>query len=622
MILLFYILLLAPLSAFFISLLFSNEKERSIYLTAISAVLVNYVTIIVAAVYWIQNGFEPLVIEGPTLYHSGHTNLGLHFMIDGFGLAYFFTASFLTGVIINFSKTYVHREKGYKRFYNNIIFFYFGISLVLLSGNLETLFIGWEILGVTSFFLIGFYRERYLPVKNALKVVSLYRIADLAILLAIWLSHHYFESSVMFHDMNNMYSSHDHILSDTYYIYLIPGFLLLAAMIKSTQFPFSSWLPRAMEGPTTSTSIFYGSLSAHIGVFLLIRTAPFWESNYWFHFIIGIVGVITAIVCSLIARVQPSIKTEIAYSSSAQIGVMFIEVACGLYWLAIIHFIGNALLRSHQLLISPSVLSYKIHQQMFHFSPMAIQGKESFWDKVKLSLYILSVKEFNLDTFMYNFFWNPFKKMGAWTQILSIKMTLSIFLPIYIIGMYLIYNQHLISDGLYLYLPFILALLSFFLILKAFVERASIFNAWFFVIMSQLYVSLALGFNEVFDVKEIYLFISGILIFGFIGFLVIYILHKKNEAIDLDEFHGHIREYPGLALVFLISSLAILGFPISPTFIGEELLLNHVHENQFFLLILLIINLILVSWSIYRLYSRLFRGQHKSDYHDFAYKSS
>jgi len=93
---------------------------------------------------------------------------------------------------------------------------------------------------------------------------------------------------------------------------------------------------------------------------------------------------------------------------------MFIEISVGLYWIAIIHFIGNAMLRSHQLLISPSILSYKIHDQFFHFNPPAQQKKDSFMDKLKLTLYILSIKEFNLDTFMFNYLWNPLKKMGNW----------------------------------------------------------------------------------------------------------------------------------------------------------------------------------------------------------------
>jgi NADH:ubiquinone oxidoreductase subunit 5 (subunit L)/multisubunit Na+/H+ antiporter MnhA subunit len=115
-----------------------------------------------------------------------------------------------------------------------------------------------------------------------------------------------------------------------------------------------------MEGPTPSSAIFYGSLSIHFGVFLLLRTMPFWEQQPVARFMIGGVGVITAILGYLIAKAQPSIKTQIAYASVSQIGIMFVEVALGLQTLALIHFVGNAFLRTYQLLVSPSVVSYMI----------------------------------------------------------------------------------------------------------------------------------------------------------------------------------------------------------------------------------------------------------------------
>jgi len=619
---LFYTLLATPFLALIISFLFSNEQEKAIFGISITGIVINYIVLIIMAIIWIMGGFEPIFMQGPVLFHTGKADFSISFLIDGYSLIYLLTATFLTGIIVVFSKNYIHREKGFKRFFNNIKFFYFGLLVVLMSGNLETLFVGWEILGVTSFFLIGFYRDRYLPVKNALKVISVYRIADIALLLGIWLSHHYFGYSINFKDLDGLHSPHHHIINETIYLYLIPGLFLLAAMVKSAQFPFSSWLPRAMEGPTTSSSIFYGSLSAHIGVFLLIRTSPFWEGNYWFHFIIGGIGLITVLLASSTAKVQSTIKTQIAYSSLAQIGLMFIEVAFGWYWLAMIHFMGNAMLRSHQLLISPSILSYKIHDQFFHFNPPVQQGKESFLDKLKLTLYILSIKEFNLDTFMYNFLWNPLKKIGNGINLLPPKITFGIYIPIYLIGLYGIYHREIVPESIINYLPELFAFLGLILILKSFVKRKSVVVAWLLIIVSQLFLSLSFGFNEVFDFSQVHLYLSGIILSGGIGLFVIYKLKKKNKDINLNQFHGHNYEFPGLAFLFILACLGISGFPITPTFIGEDLLLGHIRENQFPLLVLLILCLALDGIVVFRIYSRLFLGQHKSSCHDFAYRSS
>lgn len=620
--LLLYSLLLVPFLALIISFLLTNENEKGIFTISIVSVVFNYVVLIALLIIWINGDFAPIFLQGLTLYNTGKVDFAFCFLIDGYSLVYLLTATFLTGIIVVFSKDYVHREKWYKRFFNNILFFYFGLFIILMSGNLETFFVGWEILGVTSFFLIGFYRERYLPIKNALKVASLYRVADIAVLLGIWLCHHYFGFSINFRDLDGLHSPQPHIISETLYLYLIPGMFLLAAMVKSAQFPFSSWLPRAMEGPTTSSSIFYGSLSAHIGVFLLIRTSPFWEGNYWFHFIIGGIGLLTVILSSGIAMVQSTIKTQISYSSIAQIGLMFIEVSLGWYWLAIIHFVGNAMLRTHQLLISPSILSYKIHDQFFHFIQPPRQGHKTLIQKLKLTIYILSIKEFNQDAFMFYYLWNPLKKIGNAINIISTKVTFTVFPAIYFVGLFLVYNKDYVPENIEGYLPEFFTIISFVLMLKAFVKRKSALNSWLLILLNQLFLSLSFGFNDTFSFLQVHIFLSGIIVSAIVGILVINRLKKRGLRTDLNEFHGHSYEFPNLAFIFVLACLGISGFPITPTFIGEDLMLGHVHENQFFLLSFLTLCLILDGLVVYRIYSRLFLGQHKSDYHDFAYRSS
>jgi NADH-quinone oxidoreductase subunit L len=102
-----------------------------------------------------------------------------------------------------FSRYYLHREEGFKRFFNTMLLFYAGYNIIIFSGNFETLFIGWEFLGISSFLLIAFYRDRYLPVKNGLKVISVYRLSDICLLLAMWLSHHLWHSNIPFATFND-----------------------------------------------------------------------------------------------------------------------------------------------------------------------------------------------------------------------------------------------------------------------------------------------------------------------------------------------------------------------------------------------------------------------------------
>jgi NADH-quinone oxidoreductase subunit L len=611
-----------PFIGLVLGFLGNNKQEKYIYWTSFSSLILNLIIFLFIMANWIINGAESLFLRGPVLYHSNESEFSINLFLDGFSALYLFVSTTLTTLVAIFSKYYMHREKGYKRFYNNLLFFYLGLVVVLLSGNLETLFIGWEILGVTSFFLIGFYRERYLPVKNALKVVSLYRVADIALLLGIWICHHYFGRSINFTEFNNLGAGQSHIINVEFYEFLIPGMFLLAAMVKSAQLPFSSWLPRAMEGPTTSSAIFYGSLSVHIGVFLLIRTSPFWEDNPYFQATIIAVGIATTVAATLMARVQSSVKTQIAYSAIAQIGIMFIEVALGFHWLAMIHFASNAFLRCYQLLVSPSVLSYRIHDQFFNFVSPLKQNTDTFIDKLKLSIYVLSIKEFNLDSFMFRFLWNPLKKVGNALKFISFKQSFLLGLPIFGLGLYFVYHKLNLPSEVLKYLPETFAIIGTIYISKSFVERKSAMNSWLSIIISQFFLSLSIGFNEEFNFNQVHLYLSGIVISGFIGAWVINKLKKAKEDVSLNSFHGHIYEYPRVGFIFAVACLGLAGFPVTPTFLGEDLMLGHIHENQFPLLLLTVLNLILDGLVIFRIYSRLFLGRHSKNYHAVAYKTS
>lgn len=607
---------LIPLLGFVLNVVAPPKRESLIYWIAIVTVSVHALLFLVFLPDWLQSGCPEVHQQGLLLYETHDTHFSLDFFFDTATAAYFFVASVLTFLVLIFSRYYIHREPGFKRFFNNVLFFYLGLSLILFAGNFETLFVGWEVIGITSFFLIGFYRDRYLPVKNALKVVSVYRVADVFLLLAIWICHHYFGQSLHFEEIGRY-----HITEEPYRLG-IPLTFLVVALVKSAQLPFSSWLPRAMEGPTTSSAIFYGSLSVHAGVFLLLRTFPLWDDSTLFRVIVAAFGLSTSIVTTLIARVQSSVKTQIAYSSVAQIGLMFIEVALGWHTLALLHFAGNAFLRTYQLLVSPSVLSYLIHDQFFTFIPPQHNVTNTFWGKLRLSVYVLSIKEWNLDTLMYRLGWMPLKWAGRRLGFLGTPALLAVFGPLFAAGLYFAYHIEAVPGWLSAYLPLILAFVSLLLILRSFVERHEAQRGWLFVVASQLFTALAIAYNEQFDFSQIYLYLSGIVVSMLVGLLCFGVLRRAKESTSLDRFQGHSYEHPRLAAVFLLACLGLAGFPITPTFIGEDLILGHVHEQQFFLTLLISMGLILDGLAVFRIYARLFLGPHTKRYHEVAYRSS
>ncbi|WP_317174450.1 proton-conducting transporter transmembrane domain-containing protein [Cyclobacterium roseum] len=409
----FFVLL--PLVAFVLSLLIPDGHETRFSRLAMGSVSLQLLGITGYVLYWIFSGMHPVNIREWEIYNNGHYQFLLDFYFDSLTAVYLWVGAFITFLITRYSRFYMHLEEGYKRYFNTLLFFYLAYNVTVVAGNFETLFIGWEMLGIASFLLIAFYRDRYLPVRNAVKVFSIYRIGDIGIILAMWASHHLWHENITFIKLldgdlvSEQMSAHGGIGL------FIAVCLAIAAAAKSAQFPFSSWLPRAMEGPTPSSAIFYGSLSVHFGVFLLLRTFPFWEHQLMARILIAGLGLLTALLAYPIARVQTTIKTQIAYASIAQIGIMFIEIALGLQTLVLIHFAGNAFLRTYQLLVSPSVVAYMIRDQFYHFTPKPIRLKDSFSKRLAYSLYILSLKEWNLDTMLNKLVFKPVKRLGTKT---------------------------------------------------------------------------------------------------------------------------------------------------------------------------------------------------------------
>jgi len=615
--------LLVPLFGFVLSLLLAESKEKLISSLAFGTVFIQLTGIVVFIIVWIFQGADDLNFKELTLIKTSHYEFFIDFYFDKITAVYLFVGAVLTSMITTYSRYYLHREKGYKRFFNTVLFFFFGYNLAILSGNFETLFIGWEIIGISSFLLIAFYRERYLPVKNAFKVFSIYRIGDVGFLLAMWASHHLFHENITFMKLNNYELVNEHLLNHSLIGFFIALCLACAAAAKSAQIPFSSWLPRAMEGPTPSSAIFYGSLSVHLGVFLMLRTYPFWEHQTFMRIAIGFMGLTTSIAASLMAKVQSSVKSQIAYSSISQIGIIFIEIALGLETLALIHFAGNAFLRTYQLLVSPSVVSYLIREQFYNFQPKSNKKNFYFFSrKVENTLYVLALKEFNLEGFLNIVLWKPLKVIGKTLDFLNVKRVYYFFVPLYVLGV-LAYNFKLdLPVQMVAVLPEIFAFIGLVFVFKSFSERKSPFLAWILIVLNHFWIALAIIFNEKVSVSEIVFYLGGIVIAGTIGYIALLKLKKIEMRILINQYLGHVYEHPKFAFFFLLATLGITGFPITTTFIGEDLIFSHIKSDQLILAFFVASSFVVSGIAGIRIYARLFLGPHVKTYHELPYKSS
>ncbi len=258
-------------------------------------------------------------------------------------------SSCLTAIIARFSRTYLHKEPGFIRFFALLGVFATGTQLIALAAGLELFFAGWELIGLASAFFIGFFHERDEPIRSAIRAFATYRLADAGLLIATVATFALLGSA--------RFSALDRAAT------LPPGeatllalLFLLSAMGKSAQLPFSGWLPRAMEGPTPSSALFYGAVSIHAGLFLVLRVWPVFAASPAACAVGVAVGLATAVYATTVARVHTDAKGALAHATLAQVGLILAEICLGWTTLALVHLLCHALLRLGQYLKAPNMI--------------------------------------------------------------------------------------------------------------------------------------------------------------------------------------------------------------------------------------------------------------------------
>lgn len=315
---------------------------------------------------------------------------------------------FLMTTIARFSRTYLHKEVGFYKFFFLISLFMTSFIFVVLGNNGEVIFIGWEIIGLTSALLISFYNFREQTVRNSFWAVVSYKICDIFFLLAIAFAH------LQFHSTNLDFLltfAQDHLMTKEILIFIF--LIIIAGLAKGAQFPFVSWPMRAMEGPTSSSALYYGALSVSLGPILLIRffdTLMFFPSARIF---IIIIAILTAPVALFISKVRSDVKSCLAYSSIFHISIIYIEIALGFKWLAVFHLMANSFIRIDQFLRSLNTIQDFYENSLF-FPGANIHhqvGSATVKTPFERKMYHLAINGFGLDWFILNNFINKWQSI-------------------------------------------------------------------------------------------------------------------------------------------------------------------------------------------------------------------
>ncbi|CAL4320102.1 NADH-quinone oxidoreductase subunit L [Buchnera aphidicola (Mindarus abietinus)] len=292
------------------------------------------------------------------------------------------------GLLIHiFSVWYMSFEKNNFRFFSYTNLFIFSMCLLVLSGNLILMYMGWELVGICSYFLIGYYFNNIKNIQSAMKSFITTRFGDIFLLLAIIMVYSQFGTfdfqKINYLLKNNLFSQHS--------LEFIALFFLLGTIGKSAQIPLHIWLPDAMKGPAPVSALIHAATMVTAGVYLILRMHYLFFLTPKILFFSGIIGSITLLLGSVLAMFQTDIKKILAYSTISQLGYMFVAISINAWNIVIIHLVTHSIFKALLFLSAGSLtIASKNEQNIFKIPGFRKSLPITYWSFIIGGLSLLS----------------------------------------------------------------------------------------------------------------------------------------------------------------------------------------------------------------------------------------
>jgi NADH-quinone oxidoreductase subunit L len=264
------------------------------------------------------------------------------------------------GMLVHiYSIGYMSHDPGYWRFFAYLNLFMFSMLLLVMADNFLVVFVAWELVGLSSYLLIGFWKHKRTAALAAKKAFIVNRVGDVGFALGIMLV---FASlgTLQIHGADGVLARIGELDHDT--ILAISLLIFAGAMGKSAQFPLHVWLPDAMEGPTPVSALIHAATMVNAGVYLVARTSPIFAEAQEALVVVAAIGIFTAILAASIAMTQTDIKRVLAYSTLSQLGYMFAALGVGAFSAAIFHLMAHGFFKGLLFLGSGSVI-HAVHEE-------------------------------------------------------------------------------------------------------------------------------------------------------------------------------------------------------------------------------------------------------------------
>jgi NADH-quinone oxidoreductase subunit L len=293
-----------------------------------------------------------------TWLSAGSFDVGLTVLVDPLSIFMMLVVSGIGALIVGYSIGYMDGDDEERRYFAYMALFVFSMLLLVQSGNLLLLLVGWGLVGLCSYLLIGFHHDRPAAVAAAKKAFIMNAVGDATMALAFFLLIQ--RTGSLSFESAFQWSAGP---AGSWAVNLVALGLLGGAVAKSAQLPLQTWLPDAMEGPTPVSALIHAATMVTAGVYLLVRTAPIFEQAPRVQDIAAGLGAATLLIAGLIAVVQVDIKRVIAYSTMSQIGYMFLGAGLGAYASSMFHLMTHAFFKALLFLAAGLVIHALVGEQ-------------------------------------------------------------------------------------------------------------------------------------------------------------------------------------------------------------------------------------------------------------------
>jgi len=291
-----------------------------------------------------------------TLYNwvtAGSFTLNLSILVDPLSVFMLLIVTGVGFVIHVYSIGYMEEDPELSRFFAYMNLFIFAMSVLVLAADFFFLIVGWALVGLASYLLIGFWKEKTSAVLAARKAFVMNVIGDVGMVIAAFVI---FEHLGTLNFLDVFAAAESTFRPNDDAVLLITLFLLVGAFAKSAQIPLHTWLPDAMEGPTPVSALIHAATMVTAGVYLVARCHVLFELAPFSMYLIATIGVVTALFAGSMGLVQYDIKRVIAYSTMSQLGYMFLAVGLGMYSIAMFHLMTHAFFKALLFLSAGSVI--------------------------------------------------------------------------------------------------------------------------------------------------------------------------------------------------------------------------------------------------------------------------